>query len=407
MASRAIFMNKLQDWLEAGLKEKNGKVPPEITAAYRGKEIPDLTDENSRDHWCAETIVAAAFYAGARGNNMIPVTARCCTMGNKSYNAGTFHAKSEVSDGTFVPGYGDIFVNIYDTKSVPGVRIPGKLDGNGHVGAVISYDSSAKKVITIEGNVSDWDDDGKKKVDRIVKGSQKLSNVNLVGFIRPQWDSADQPTPMIKTSQPTTTIKASPAARKNNVMSGDLSVWCAGTQLAMSGYIIDSLKTDYVYTADLYLADSKGNNLQYIGYKLCNEFLEGLEAYGGGKHKFELVWDYDRLSKYGNGNYYIKMYGRNPDTAGNKLIIQKRINITCKTGQASQVSAVEGEYYPIYLGNSISIWDALESLGIDGTYAHRKLIAVANAIEGYRGTAEQNTYMLSLLKEGKLIKEVK
>lgn len=394
MASRAIFMNKLQDWLEAGLKEKNGKVPPEITAAYRGKETPDLTDENSKDQWCAETMVAAAFYAGARGNNMVPVTAACRTMGNISYNAGTFHEKSEVLEGKFIPGYGDIFLCINNADG----RVPGSFSGSGHVGAVISYDSGKQKVITIEGNAG-------KNSDQMAKSEQKLSNARLVGFIRPQWGDADQPTPIIKTSQPTTTIKASPAVRKSNVMSGDLSVWCAGTQLAMSGYIIDSLKTDYIYTADLYLADSKGNNLQYIGYKLCNEFLEGLEAYGGGKHKFELVWDYDRLSKYGNGNYCVKMYGRNPDTEGSKLIIQKKINITCKTGQASQASAVEGEYYPIYLGNSISIWDALESLGIDGTYAHRKLIAAANAIEGYTGTASQNTYMLSLLKEGKLRKE--
>ena len=35
--------------------------------------------------------------------------------------------------------------------------------------------------------------------------------------------------------------------------------------------------------------------------------------------------------------------------------------------------------------------------------ATRKIIAKANGIEGYSGTAEQNTKMLNLLKQGKLI----
>lgn len=61
-------------------------------------------------------------------------------------------------------------------------------------------------------------------------------------------------------------------------------------------------------------------------------------------------------------------------------------------------------YYPKYNGTSGSIADALKSLGIDGSYSYRKKIAKANGISGYIGTAKQNTKMLGLLKEGKLIK---
>jgi hypothetical protein len=63
------------------------------------------------------------------------------------------------------------------------------------------------------------------------------------------------------------------------------------------------------------------------------------------------------------------------------------------------------KYYPKYTGKSVSIVDALVSLGIDASFTHRKKIAKANSITAYVGTAKQNTKMLNLLKAGKLIKE--
>lgn len=62
------------------------------------------------------------------------------------------------------------------------------------------------------------------------------------------------------------------------------------------------------------------------------------------------------------------------------------------------------KYYPKYTGKSTSIANALDSMGIDGSKAHRKKIATANGIKGYIGSASQNTKMLSLLKKGKLVK---
>ena len=63
------------------------------------------------------------------------------------------------------------------------------------------------------------------------------------------------------------------------------------------------------------------------------------------------------------------------------------------------------KYYPKYTGNSVSIVDALVSLGVDASFSHRKKIAKANGITGYIGKAKQNIKMLDLLKAGKLIKE--
>lgn len=64
------------------------------------------------------------------------------------------------------------------------------------------------------------------------------------------------------------------------------------------------------------------------------------------------------------------------------------------------------EYYKKYTGKSVSIVDALRSIGVDATFKHRKAIAKANGIKLYVGTAKQNGTLLSLLKAGKLKKEV-
>lgn len=59
-------------------------------------------------------------------------------------------------------------------------------------------------------------------------------------------------------------------------------------------------------------------------------------------------------------------------------------------------------YYPAYSGKTQSIVDALNSLGVDSSMAHRRKIAALNDISPYTGTAEQNTKMLSMLKQGTL-----
>ena len=73
------------------------------------------------------------------------------------------------------------------------------------------------------------------------------------------------------------------------------------------------------------------------------------------------------------------------------------------TGSAETTPKIE--YYPKYTGESNSLVDALKSLKIDSAYQHRKQIAIANGITSYSGKAAQNTKLLELLKQGKLIKE--
>ena len=69
---------------------------------------------------------------------------------------------------------------------------------------------------------------------------------------------------------------------------------------------------------------------------------------------------------------------------------------------SSQISTI---YYPAYTGPRTTLYNAMVAMGLDGSYAHRKLIAKANNIIAYVGTAAQNTQMYNLLVAGILIKE--
>lgn len=57
-------------------------------------------------------------------------------------------------------------------------------------------------------------------------------------------------------------------------------------------------------------------------------------------------------------------------------------------------------YYPAYEGKKTTLYSALTSLGVDASLKHRKQIAKANGINGYVGTAAQNTQMYNLLVAG-------
>lgn len=63
------------------------------------------------------------------------------------------------------------------------------------------------------------------------------------------------------------------------------------------------------------------------------------------------------------------------------------------------------KYYPKYKGNSNSIVEALKAVGEDDvTKEHRAEIAKKNGFSNFRFTSEENSKMLSLLKNGKLKK---
>lgn len=82
--------------------------------------------------------------------------------------------------------------------------------------------------------------------------------------------------------------------------------------------------------------------------------------------------------------------------------VRAEVNRIYKNNNQSTVPKIE--YYKKYSGNTVSIVVALNTIGVDSSYANRKNIAVKNGITNYSGTAAQNTQLLNLLKQGKLIK---
>lgn len=83
--------------------------------------------------------------------------------------------------------------------------------------------------------------------------------------------------------------------------------------------------------------------------------------------------------------------------------IKGRVDMNYYYGtEIESAPVVKKEYYPKF---DTTLIGALNHLGIDSSFAHRKKIAEANKIAtNYTGTALQNTKMLDLLKAGKLIK---
>lgn len=87
------------------------------------------------------------------------------------------------------------------------------------------------------------------------------------------------------------------------------------------------------------------------------------------------------------------------------ILVSKRRGHTVVVVLGQSPDEPKVTYYPAYKGTSTSIVTALAKVGErDTSMAHRKKIAAANGVNGYRGSAAQNIKLLGLLKSGKLIK---
>ncbi len=77
---------------------------------------------------------------------------------------------------------------------------------------------------------------------------------------------------------------------------------------------------------------------------------------------------------------------------------------TTTTNPKPSTPTSQVKYYKACSSKYNSIVLALNSIGVNSSYAYRKKIAEKNGIKNYRGTANQNIEMLNKLKKGKLIK---
>lgn len=113
-----------------------------------------------------------------------------------------------------------------------------------------------------------------------------------------------------------------------------------------------------------------------------------------------------------NGTYTVvsgdTLYGiaRRYNTTVNELARLnniKNVNLII-VGQKLIIPNYIQKYFKKYAGSSLSIVDALKSINEKSDYEYRKKIANINGIGNYVGTGTQNTKLLTLLKQGKLIK---
>ncbi len=119
------------------------------------------------------------------------------------------------------------------------------------------------------------------------------------------------------------------------------------------------------------------------------------------------VWGIDNNGD-DNAKDGIFMYATDPDYQSKIVNIIESYNLTVwdsVTGSGTSGTGSEdmaaGKYYQAYKG-SLPLAAALDTLGIDSSFAFRKKIAQANGISGYCGTYDQNINMLNLLKTGQL-----
>ena len=129
-----------------------------------------------------------------------------------------------------------------------------------------------------------------------------------------------------------------------------------------------------------------------------NVFSNSITAEAAAVIATEKIGDHDVLYKYSNYLPDRKLSYKNPNTSISYW--PNHINVT----QGNTFKTYNVTYYPRYTGNSNSIVDALKAVGADSSKKNRKRIASKNYIEDYNFTAEQNTRMLKLLKNGILIK---
>lgn len=174
--------------------------------------------------------------------------------------------------------------------------------------------------------------------------------------------------------------------------------------------IVMNAWSDFEYDTDANARKRGATLTRDIRTKMVIAFLEHMKEYG-----------YE-VGNYANPDYLNTKFN---DLSQYPLWLAKyssnKGNYECEIWQYSSKGSVPGikgnvdmnHYYGEFEASKVTYYnmpeftliDSLNKIGVDSSYKYRKLIAAANGIENYSGTADQNLEMLRLLNEGKL-KEV-
>ena len=100
-----------------------------------------------------------------------------------------------------------------------------------------------------------------------------------------------------------------------------------------------------------------------------------------------------------------KVYKQGMDLYSGDVLVTKEKGHTAIVTDGVKRDQTKKQYYPKPNTEQKSIVDGLRSVGErDTTFNHRKIIAKANGINDYSGSATQNLLLVNMLNEGKLIK---
>ena len=209
--------------------------------------------------------------------------------------------------------------------------------------------------------------------------------------------------------------------------SSQCGMWQYSSKGSVSGITGDvDLNVSYVNYSDNEIppkppvtSPDDGGYWEYTYFPACDQsyisIVEALKSIG-----FDSLYEYRAIAELNGINNYTGTAEQNLHLLKllkeGKLIKSKTwvpVTTTSTTSKTTVVitttTAVENVecgyvYYPACEPIYTSLVDALNSINVDSSYVNRSNIAEINGIIDYSGTAKQNTCLLDLLKQGKLIK---
>lgn len=339
-----------------------------------------------QDMWCAMFVSWCAFNAGV-ATDVVPKHSFTVSGLNQFISWGRAYTRAEVAAGTYTPQAGDI---IYFKSA----RNTNKTN---HVGIVTGFSGST--IYTVEGNTSSAEIST--NGGAVCAKSYSTSNTFVVYVCCPNYDGTSVTPPVSGTyfpacAQSCATIseglanigkETSLAYRKRIAAANNMENY-SGTaaqneqMLAMlkAGTLIDP-DAEPEPAADCFPACAQSFTM----------LAEALESVGA-----EASYAYRKEIAAANG---MENYSGTVDQ-NNALLALLKAGTLKKPAETSTPTVT---YFTACDSSYQSLSDALRSVGADGSFAYRAQIAAANGVAEYKGTAEQNTQLLTLLKAGLLI----
>ncbi len=112
-----------------------------------------------------------------------------------------------------------------------------------------------------------------------------------------------------------------------------------------------------------------------------------------------------RAGKHGTGHENRKASLKKAGCTYDYEKVRAKVNELCGVKTSTKPASI---YYPKYTGNSYGIDTVFAAIGIPeaflGKPKNRKSIAEKNGVKNYKGTQDQNLYLIGLAKQGKLKK---